>query len=356
MIYFRPSGPVSGDTFFGRTDEVHKLRQYVNNRQSVLILGERRIGKTSLLIHAYKHLNLLNNFPKVLYGGAPSSAADLAEYILDHLNIAIDQRSPLKQLEATLSDYSKAGRMLAIYINDVDDVLRGPEDGIEVLQRLLRSMIENNQSVTCATSFQNLDRLAAKSSTPPLFNVFTPLTLRGFKHDEAVDFLQTASERSGDILEVNECEFIITLVGLVPFNLQRFGFELFSRNGFVNSKGTERLNHFTECIDPYIEMQRTIWNDQLRFLSESHTTSLINAAYRNELKDNQYSTYLIERGFLDDGERLFATMGMLYAEFLRSVLSIPAKDSPNKMKTFFGELSRTAVNTAVDAAIKAYLR
>ncbi len=40
--------------FFGRKEEIHHIVNRLRNMQSVAIVGERRIGKSSLLYHLYQ--------------------------------------------------------------------------------------------------------------------------------------------------------------------------------------------------------------------------------------------------------------------------------------------------------------
>jgi ABC-type multidrug transport system ATPase subunit len=50
---FNPTGPVAGEEFYGRKAAIAAVTGRLESGQSVLILGQRRIGKTSLLQHLF---------------------------------------------------------------------------------------------------------------------------------------------------------------------------------------------------------------------------------------------------------------------------------------------------------------
>ena len=350
-IYFRPSGPVYGDTFFGRSNEIRKLQQYVEANQSVLILGERRIGKTSFLTHAYKSLGLLENQRHVWYEG-PSDLPYFANVLLPEFG---DLDPTTKPFEKLFSEANKPANdpKIALYLNDIDEFLRR-SDELDELQRILRLLIDNGHTICCATSFQNLDFLVSHHSTPPIFNVFSTITLAGFTNEDAVTFLAHASQQSGDEFSDAEIQLIIKIVGLVPCNLQRFGFHLFLNQSFRGSSDSERLDCFSRAFDDYLNNRRQLWAHQLEFLSDDDIQLLLNAVNSSELDVNRCSN-LIGRGFLDVGENRFATMGSIYPEFLRSATPMHTENSTGDRKRWVGDFGGHAVKTAIAETIKAFL-
>lgn len=242
---FRPTGPVSGSGFFGRGSELDSLSKRLSSEQSVLILGERRIGKTSLLLQAYRHLNAIgDNASRVWHeghAGIRESTSRVAESLLKELIERTrvqpwsvrPSRDPIRALKAELKRLADNGVRTILFMNDLDDLLRSAAEEAEQIERLFRSIIDNGHGLACATSFKNLWHSGDPSAKAPLFNVFHPVTLRGFTHEEALQFLSTVSEFSGDRLENPECHLIVDLAGLIPFHLQHVGWNLFAQNGFV---------------------------------------------------------------------------------------------------------------------------
>ena len=51
------------DYFFGRTQETREILNYLARGQSVSIVGPRRIGKTSLLLHLSRSLEKIKTDP-----------------------------------------------------------------------------------------------------------------------------------------------------------------------------------------------------------------------------------------------------------------------------------------------------
>ena len=59
-VAFETTRPVTGEGFFGRTDELQECLARVHYAQSTLIVGRSRIGKTSLLHELRRRLQLQN--------------------------------------------------------------------------------------------------------------------------------------------------------------------------------------------------------------------------------------------------------------------------------------------------------
>ena len=52
----RPLGPEDGKRFVGRRDEFRRIEETLQSGVSIIIYGQRRIGKTSILLHLDRHL------------------------------------------------------------------------------------------------------------------------------------------------------------------------------------------------------------------------------------------------------------------------------------------------------------
>jgi len=354
---FRPTVPVHGDDFFGRVEELRAISQRLINGQSVLILGERRIGKTSILTHLHQDLSILEGVPRMWHEDDPSLSN-----IIEALSINLPKSLKLRAHSTTdsnrhhrlLKGLSLSDRKLLVYINDLDGLLYAANEESDQVQGFLRLLIDRGHTIACATSYRNLDHFAGDPANPPLFNVFFPITLRGFTYDEAGHFLRTVSDRSGDLLQEEECAFLIELAGLVPHHLQLVGFELFSSGEFVGSFGGKRLELLTKSIDRFVESRRDVWGYQIHNLPEEQAAQLAHAAAASESLDDHASGYLVERGILDHGDEQFKTMGTVFGEFVRHFPSFEVGDSPSRLQSLFGRLSETAIKSVVEGAIKAY--
>ncbi len=56
MIPFNTGMRVTGTEFCGRREDLSDLREYMKSATRVNLLGERRIGKTSLIFEAFRKL------------------------------------------------------------------------------------------------------------------------------------------------------------------------------------------------------------------------------------------------------------------------------------------------------------
>ena len=150
------------------------------------------------------------------------------------------------------------GEHLAIYINDIDDLLYGAEGGGDDIERLFRGLIETGHTVICATSYFPLEGRNSAHERAPLSNVLYPCTLSAFSEDEASSFLADKSEACGDELLPEEIALILSLAGLVPFYLQRVGWNLFANPSFVRSKSGQRLAIIISAIDEHYRSLESI--------------------------------------------------------------------------------------------------
>lgn len=53
---------VTGEKFFGRTELIERIQNYMRAGQNIMVYGERRVGKTSLIAEAIRHPLPSNNF------------------------------------------------------------------------------------------------------------------------------------------------------------------------------------------------------------------------------------------------------------------------------------------------------
>jgi len=355
---------VHGESFFGRTHEIADLTTRLRHDQSVLILGERRIGKTSLLTHSREHLDLFAPETPIIDIAtfACRSASQLADAIIRSLKLqhpvrASARRDSIDLCVDLLASLKRRGKRVVIFLNDLDDALYHYQENVEeghVLRNFCRSIIDAGHCLACATSFRELDQLDAASHQAPLFNVFHCLTLRGFAPEEALFFFSQASAQSGDQLQENECVFFADLLGVIPFHLQVAGFNLFSQEGFVGSTGSQRLSFLTNAVDLSIRELHEHWCHKLDHISIDQRRSLFATARTGKVELSADTTYLTTRGILDIGDNPFQSMGGAFREFMAGFSEEHAGKAGFWTNLMQGVIN-TATKTAIETAVKGYL-
>ena len=248
--------------FYGRTRETKRALQLLRNGQSVSIVGPRKIGKTSLLLH------LMDESVLAVHGmGAGSDAAAAARrprYLFVYINgetlgtlTKLDvYRTMLDEvdgrLEAVLGSvvtlsragddpeawgelafhqFSRALRRLTaeglrvIFLIDEFEALSSNRRLGEDFFSSLRSLTLHDVAFATASQHPLLDLTLRKEVlSSPFFNIFALLQLGLFEPQEAETFVGAmaarASTTAGCALPAQLAEYLIDLVGAHPFCLQ----------------------------------------------------------------------------------------------------------------------------------------
>ena len=224
--------------FFGRKQETAQLFDLLTRGQSVSISGQRRLGKTTLLMHAstpevaaqhgldpagtrwvYLDGGMLDGLPedavygaidRGLYGSEPESAAytDLTEHVralaAQNLRLIV----VLDEFEIFAQNLQLQPRMF--------NRLRGLSGQFPV-QYVIAS-----KDPLARLSFANP---AVVSSS--FFNIFAPFRLPLFQEQEAAELLSSLSARGGSPFHADTIAFLLALVGPHPHFLQVAGYHAF---------------------------------------------------------------------------------------------------------------------------------
>ena len=186
--------------FFGRKEPIHHIVNRLRNMQSVSIVGERRIGKSSLLYHLYQtgSERLGANY-RFVYGDLQdvrnhSDAGKLFTNLLKELNIPF---APQETVQRNLIAFSEAveqlkdaGQHVVLLFDEFEEVLQHrdafPEDFFDQMRVLM-----NNGSLAIVTGSQRplRDLCLEGQLSSPFYNVFSRIDLEEFTEDEAADFL-----------------------------------------------------------------------------------------------------------------------------------------------------------------------
>lgn len=254
------------DEFFGRQAEIRKIfaRVGASRPQSISIVGERRIGKSSLLNyvahpqnrlkylqgpHQYlfvpidfqekKQLNIPGFF-QMLYAGVQEEFGDKLE-----MNILPDYTG-FKKLVTTLDHQ---GLKLILLFDEFEVITRNTEFGADFYS-FLRSMANNFNVAYVVSSGRNLQKMchSREISDSPFFNIFSNLTLSQFSEAEARALI-TEPARKLNIDLTPHIEDILDMAGYYPFFLQMACAAVFEqvKDGAVNLAARIQEDFFDEA-------------------------------------------------------------------------------------------------------------
>lgn len=364
---FIAGAPVTGSDFFGRRKELAEFGYRLKHDQSVLISGESRIGKTSLLLEAARDPKAFNVHTVVSAGfwASGRQPSDIAEQLLTEL-AELDPNSwpdsapkgrPLHALLSGLEAAYSSDRKVAIFFNDLDDQLRwsGGESTFS-LASFLRRLLDTGNVVGAATSQQPyiLDSHRAIGS-PILHSVFAHLYLGPFSRAEADELLIELSTRAGHTFEAGARDFAIGLLGMVPFHLQSFGLEFFLH--YKHAAQAEwapeaYLKALHRCVIRTVQQLSIRWEQIVTRLAPERLAALAGVANGASVGTGPEFDYLLARGLLTPGESPFAGMGRLFETYVQG----GCKLTPGGNKSVWvRDMANHATRAVISAAAKNFL-
>jgi len=268
---------VAYDDFIGRRALVNKIyaRIGASRPQSVSIVGDARIGKSSLLwflAHENTRKQFLANPGDYIYLHIPCRELEPAtlESFTKRL-YEIFRPYAVKTLEKNhlLFDYDyykhqveslhRENKKIILFLDDFNLITLNPAFPLEFFS-FLRSLANNYNMAYVTTSYEDLQKLCVSKDIEesPFFNIFTNMSLRGFENQELEQFFARIcpDERKED----KPYQFyIVNLAGRFPYPL-KIASRIFRENTSPASAAAPDLeNRLYEELQDYYQ---TVW-DQL---------------------------------------------------------------------------------------------
>ncbi len=224
--------------FFGRTQELKRVFARLNATPpgSISIVGDRKIGKSSLLNHVYsraqreQRLDQPERMLMVVLDFQEKTAMSTEGFVRllislvgvelrGRLNVA-DCPPTLDGIKEMVQRLDGAGLRLAILLDEFDVVTTNPNFSLEFFS-FLRFLANHYNVAYLTSSARDLQSLChtKEISDSPFFNIFSTLRLSVFQSDEALEFIRVPSERVGRPLAPFGDQ-ILALAGRFPFYLQ----------------------------------------------------------------------------------------------------------------------------------------
>ena len=266
-------GPIrDAEYFYDRTRETTLTLQMVKNRQSVSVVGPRRIGKTSFLFH------LANPAIRVEGGLAPEaclfvyingedlgglSRADILRLMLQETAARtgkggqnVPQPVDPRTFEQAVRESVKPGQHL-VYLIDEFEYLSGNPDLDANFFSFLRSMT-TRYSIVTASQAPLSALVGGRQMGSHFFNVFEPIHLGLFSEDDARRMVHGPAQAAGVEFSKSTEDFVLDLCGPHPFFLQVACFRAFELarecprfGGQVHGQLEERVQTDLECHFEY---------------------------------------------------------------------------------------------------------
>jgi hypothetical protein len=352
--------------FIGRQAEIRQIsgRLLSSAHESTSIVGERRMGKTSLLYHlahpevaaglgltserycmVYIDFQGLTDitparfWQRVLSKAARASCdPDLAVRFKE----AADRgEMDLFDLEDLFSDVAERSLNLVMLLDEFEYVTQNPNFGSDFFGGLRALAIHHNVSLIPATRRELVDLCHSDEiKGSPFFNIFANVVLRPFPRGDALKLVEGSLSETGTDLLSTERDFVQKLGGGHPFFLQMAGYYLVE--GKAQGLSGEALagfleTQFSEQADPHFSY---CWSHS----SESEKITLLTILALNQAKQSKQNipnlenltrlhsrarldtVSLIKRGLLDESDGVFALFSPSFGRWIgREVTAGPGE-------------------------------
>lgn len=228
------------DEFYNRKTEVEKtfMRIGGSRPQCISIVGETRIGKSSLLYHIAnksvrkKHLgDDSEDYIFVFCDLQEKSNMDVSDFFFlvtkkideeapGYFEKPIPEKMTFDSFSKLIQGLEKRGKKVILILDEFNVVTNNEKFGREFFS-YLRSIASKHDVAYITSSRKDLQELCHTQGIKdsPFFNIFTHMHLGLFERESARELISVPSKREGIPLE-DYAEFVFELAGYHPFFIQ----------------------------------------------------------------------------------------------------------------------------------------
>jgi hypothetical protein len=226
-----------GEAFVGRDREMGSIFARLQSLGCVSVVGERRIGKSSLAYQASQRaaqrlgsecaavfVDLLSSRHHTLDGLLGAMAEGLGAI----MGRPADGSAPgkLAAFEEAVRALRKQGKMPVVFLDEFEGLASRVEQFGDDLLESWRSLGNDGQMAFVATSARSMEEVTKQSElTSSFYNIFGQVKLGEFTEGEARQFARHAIKVGG--LEVGDDTFIVRVGKQHPLRLQVAAWHLF---------------------------------------------------------------------------------------------------------------------------------
>src|SRR5262245_49550676 len=311
--------------FFGRSREVSKIlsRISASRPQSISVVGDRRIGKSSLLYFIShpevraRYLDRPEAYAFVLVDLQQKRRLSIAEFFAELFALTAKeiQDESVTGLEPTfdsvrglLETFRSQGRKLIVLFDEFDAITANRAFDLEFYS-FLRSIANNYDVAYVTSSARDLQELCRTQliADSPFFNIFTNVFLRAFTSAEALELIKQPSAEAGLPLE-GYARRIIEIGGHFPYFLQ-IACSAYFDHLWDNNRKLNREEVEATFLDEAKGQFRFIWDhfgeSYRRCIRDFIAHSRVEKEQEHLYDDLHRAGYFIEDG---RGPRIFSTL------------------------------------------------
>ena len=191
------TGITQASDFFNRESEQRTLRTYLLGRQHCQVVGPRRIGKTSLLLHLQRVVPAWEPAAVVAY----LDLQDAHCFTLNGWLAYTGQRLGMPTLPATLVEFAEsidallqAGRHPVLCLDECEELIARREEFTDDFFTALRSCGQRGMSMVTVSQHRLSELIPPSYQSSSFYNIFPILPLGPFEATDAHDFVILARD------------------------------------------------------------------------------------------------------------------------------------------------------------------
>jgi archaellum biogenesis ATPase FlaH len=328
---------VHEDAFIGQTKALRRLRDRLTGSSvsSTAIIGERRLGKTSLLnylVYKYSQDDAIRNnvnqrqfifiymdMMDVRTHSIASVMGIFREGIHRHTNIqpwAKADDGNLERFSTVINHFHAQNQYLVLCFDEFERAL-AQDIELDLLFETLRSAASHGKIAIITSTYESIDILVKESRlTSPFHNIFTEITLSLWTRKDWQKVIERGFAQTGKPLTTEYIDLIDMLSGGNPYLVNMAGYYIWDALDVEGDWDDEILNavilEFRRDARKYFSM---IWS---RLGDEGRANVASVLGYGNSVLNTDILDRLIARGTLNaDGTTVFCKP---FEDFIRGEL------------------------------------
>lgn len=236
------------DDFFGREEEIRNMYHQIMALNSISLIGERKIGKTSLLLYLVHPQTLANygifaedilmlyidisscSFSKssdVFRRFLECISEETSEKIKDEINILLQEEYiHFRNFEDIIAKINDNGEKIVFFLDEFESISMVRQGDIFSRLRYLAQMYDVVFVISTVRDLMSLFQ-EERFSTSPFFNIFTKYQLRGLDEKACHELITENFEGEGIKVDSSTVDSIIDFSGPNPFFLKVTCFSYF---------------------------------------------------------------------------------------------------------------------------------
>lgn len=255
--------------FFGRDAVVAEVLGLLRNRQSVSIVGPRRIGKSSLLMHLCRPpvrqpFGIANDKMRFVLIDCQELSVSPAEEVYEIIHAGLlsaeaNTAQPAavpgtyRALDRTLRSLAQQNIGVVILLDEFELLAANPELSPHFFARL-RGLTTKHGLAFITASQRPLYAVTADEAilSSPFFNIFVTVSLGLYSEAEARGLLDARMAHRSPSFPPDLCDHLLELVGYHPFFLHIAGYHAFQA---LQQGDDPADDNFRRALDDAVEIE-----------------------------------------------------------------------------------------------------